>query len=129
MFFLGGECVCVHRGDCIGICLILILLCLELEAETKFVATSVNVLPIEESRERQLDACKNTSHETHHNEPAKEMYMNPYNLCYVIFKTVRNSILTTILKFQLLCSIRTVSHQHSTLYPIFLYVCLECLPY
>lgn len=32
-------------------------LCLELEAETKLVATSVDVLAVKESRECQLDAC------------------------------------------------------------------------
>lgn len=37
-----------------------LLLRLELEAKTKLVATGVDVLAIEESRERQLDACRNT---------------------------------------------------------------------
>lgn len=36
----------------------IILLCLELEAEAKLVAASIDVLAIEESRECQLDACR-----------------------------------------------------------------------
>ena len=54
---VGSVCVCVCWEDWKGICLI--LLRLELEAETKLVATSIDVLAIEESGERQLDACRN----------------------------------------------------------------------
>lgn len=35
----------------------LILLCLELQAQSQLVATSVDVLAVEESRECQLDTC------------------------------------------------------------------------
>lgn len=58
-FLVGNVCVCARVGweDWKAICLI--LLCLELEAETKLVATSVDVLAIKESREGQLDACRN----------------------------------------------------------------------
>ena len=40
-----------------------ILLRLELKAETKLVATSVDVLAIKESRECQLDACRKQTSE------------------------------------------------------------------
>lgn len=36
-----------------------VLLCLELEAEAELVASSVDVLAIEQSRQCQLDACGN----------------------------------------------------------------------
>lgn len=51
-------CVCV-RGVCDGVCSF-IPLRLELQAKADLVAASVDVLAVEESRQRQLDSCRNT---------------------------------------------------------------------
>lgn len=56
-FSFGGECVCVYWEDWWGVRPV--LLCLELEAEAELVASSVDVLAIEQSRQCQLDACGN----------------------------------------------------------------------
>lgn len=56
MILVGNVIVFVCWEDCIC----LSPLRLELEAKTNLVSAGVDVLAIEESRQRQLDACRNT---------------------------------------------------------------------
>lgn len=68
-------CAC-WKGVCLN------LLCLKLQAKTKLVATTVDVLAIEESGKRQLDACRNTHTHTQLDEPCTDKGIFIFNGFY-----------------------------------------------